>query len=94
MPGLNLCPQGGDFFVSPLQVCAHFGPMPKIVRDDGMYVGEVQGLVSPHHVFGTHTVFVLRNDQVKADATRPHANPPTFDHAQRQWIGGQRQSMY
>ena len=68
--------------------------MPEVVGDDGVDVGQHQGVVGADHVFRRHAVLVLLDDQVEADATLADANGATFVHPKRGTLGaeGKRQA--
>ena len=71
---LDLRPQGLGFLCSSLQVGAHFVAVPEVEGDDGVDVGQSQGVVGADHIFRPHAVIVLLDDEVEADATLADAD--------------------
>src|SRR5271157_1894607 len=87
---LDLRPQGLGFLCASLQVGAHFVAVPEVEGDDGVDVGQSQGVVGADHVFRPHAVIVLLDDQVEADATLTDAEAPpssTRSGARSAWRG-------
>jgi hypothetical protein len=76
----DLRPQGSSFLFSTLQVGPHFVAVPEIVGNDGVDVGQRQGVVGTHQVFRRHAVLILLDDQVKTDATFADADRTPFIH--------------
>ena len=52
---------------------AHFVAVPEVEGDDGVDVGQSQGVVGADHVFRPHAI-VLLDDEVEADATLADAD--------------------
>src|SRR5262249_11288995 len=61
--GLNLRPQGLGFLFSSLEIGPHFVAVPEVVGDNGVDVGQHEGIVGADHVFRRHTVLVLFDEQ-------------------------------
>jgi hypothetical protein len=59
----------------------------EIVGDDGMHVGQLQGVVGADHVFRSHAVFILLDNNVQTDTALADADGASIVHAQRRQFG-------
>src|SRR5437870_2395064 len=81
--GLDLLPQALRFLFLAIHVGIHFGTAPEVIGDDGVGVGQVEGVVGLNHLFRRHAVFVLLDDRVEGDAAVTDANGAAFIHSKR-----------
>src|SRR5438067_12209957 len=91
--GLNLGPQGLGFLSAPLQVGMNLGLVAEIVSNDGINVTQRQAVVSTNHVFRRHTVLVLLNDQVEANAAFADAHGAPLIDPERGPVGVQEKHI-
>src|SRR5262245_14570341 len=63
--GLDLRAQGLGSFGPSLQIGSNFLAVAKIVGDDRVDVGQLQGVVGANHVFRRHAVLVLLDDEIE-----------------------------
>jgi len=61
--------------------------VPKVIGDDGVDVRQRQGVVGANHAFRRHTVLVLLDDEVEADATIADADDTPLVRPERRKLG-------
>ena len=63
--------------------------MPEVIGDDGVDIGQFQGVVGANHAFRRHAVLVLLDHEVEANATFANADASSFIHPERGKFGMQ-----
>src|SRR5262245_12624970 len=87
---LDLRSQGLGFVPSSLQVGVHFVAVAEVVGDDGVDIGQQQGVVGADHVFWGHAVLVLLDEKVDGYPTLADTDDAPFVGSQRRTISAQR----
>src|SRR5687767_3085071 len=65
---LDLCTERSGFLGPSFEISLYFIAVAQIVGDHGVDVRQLQRIVGPDHLFRSHAVLVMLNDQVEANA--------------------------